>query len=225
MTTTTALDFVAVSADDEPAMREWYDLRRAVEDADLPGDPPLGWVLHKGMLRHPWPGTENLAFLARREGVLVGWLGLYLPQNENVEAATVEVQVAPAYRRQGVGRAIVAEARRQAADLGRNRLLCELTGPTAEAFATEHGARMVLADTQRRLDLTTVDDARLDGLLADAVAHSAGYSLLQWAGPTPEEHLPAVAALESRMTTEPRWTTCSGSRKSSTPTGCAAGTP
>ena len=202
MTTTTALDFVAVSADDEPAMREWYDLRRAVEDADLPGDPPLGWVLHKGMLRHPWPGTENLAFLARREGVLVGWLGLYLPQNENVEAATVEVQVAPAYRRQGVGRAIVAEARRQAADLGRNRLLCELTGPTAEAFATEHGARMVLADTQRRLDLTTVDDARLDGLLADAVAHSAGYSLLQWAGPTPEEHLPAVAALESRMTTD-----------------------
>ena len=49
------------------------------------------------------------------------------------------MQVAPAYRRQGVGRAIVAEARRQAADLGRNRLLCELTGPTAEAFATEPG--------------------------------------------------------------------------------------
>ena len=60
----------------------------------------------------------------------------------------------------------------------------------------------MLADTQRRLDLTTVDDARLDGLLADAVAHSAGYSLLQWTGPTPDEHLPAVAALESRMTTD-----------------------
>ena len=198
----TMLEFAQVAADDEAALREWYDLRRAVEAVDLPGDPPIGWALLIGMLRHPWPGTENLAFLARRDGVLVGCLGLSLRQTENVDTATVEVQVAPAYRRQGIGRAIVAEAKRRAADLGRTRLLSELTGPAAEAFATEHGARMVLADTQRRLDLTTVDNPRLDDLLADAVAHSAGYSLLQWTGPTPEEHLPAAAALESRMTTD-----------------------
>lgn len=198
----TKLDFVPVAADDEAALREWFDLRRAIGEADLPGDPPLGWALHTGMLRHPWPGTENQAFLVRRDGVLVGWLGLYLPHTENVEAAAIEVQVATAYRRQGVGRAIVAEAKRRVADLGRKRLLCELTGPAAEAFAAQHGARMVLADTQRRLDLTTVDDARLDALLADVVTHSAGYSLLQWTGPTPEEHLAAVAALESRMTTD-----------------------
>ena len=202
MTSTATLTFDRVTADDEAALREWFDLRRAVEAVDLPGDPPIGWALLTGMLRHPWPGSENLTFLARRDGVLVGWLGISLPQSENVDTATVEVQVAPAYRRQGVGRALVTEARRRAAELGRNRLLTELTGPAAEAFATEHGARRVLADTQRRLDLTTVDDARLDGLLADAVAHSAGYSLLQWTGPTPDEHLAAVAALESRMTTD-----------------------
>ena len=200
--TTMTLEFVPVAADDEAALREWFDLRRAIGAVDLPGDPPIGWALHTGMLRHPWPGTENQAFLVRREGVLVGWLGLFLPHTENVEAATIEVQVAATHRRQGVGRAIVAEAKRRVADLGRTRLLCEVTGPAAEAFATGRGARMVLADTQRRLDLTTVDDERLDGLLADAVAHSAGYSLLQWTGPTPEEHLAAVAALESRMTTD-----------------------
>jgi GNAT superfamily N-acetyltransferase len=179
---TATLTFDRVTADDEAALREWFDLRRAVEDVDLPGDPPIGWALHSGMLRHPWPGTENRAFLARRDGVLVGWLGLYLPHTENADSAGVDVKVAPAYRRQGVGRAIVAEAKARALDLGRTRLLSELTGPAAESFATEHGARMVLADTQRRLDLTTVDDARLDRLLADAVTHSA--------------------ALESRMTTD-----------------------
>ena len=121
---TATLTFDPVTADDEAALREWYDLRRAVEAVDLPGDPPIGWALLIGMLRHPWPGTKNLAFLARRDGVLVGWLGLYLPQTENVDTATVEVQVAPAYRRQGVGRAIVAEARRRAADLGRSRVCC-----------------------------------------------------------------------------------------------------
>ena len=199
---TATLTFDKVQADDDTTLREWFDLRRAVQDADLPGDPALGWALHAGMLRHPWPGSENQVFLARRDGVLVGWLGLSLPQTENLDTVTVDIEVGPAYRRQGVGRAMLAEARRLAVELGRGRLLSEVSGEAGEAFASAHGARRVLADTQRRLDLADADDARLDDLLADAVAHSAGYSVLQWVGATPEEHLAAVAALESRMTTD-----------------------
>ena len=80
----------------------------------------------------------------------------------------------------------------------------------------------MLADTQRRLDLTTLDAGRLDALWAEATSHSAGYSLLQWVGATPEEHIQAVAALESRMTTDApmddlQW-------RSSTPTATAAAT-
>ena len=199
---TATLAFDRVRADDDAALREWFDLRRAVQDADLPGDPALGWALHAGMLRHPWPGSENRVFLSRRDRVLVGWLGLGLPQTENLSTVTVDIEVDPAYRRQGVGRAMLAEARRLAVEIGRGRLVSEVSGAAGAAFAYAHGARRVLADTQRRLELAEVDDARLDGLLADAVTHSAAYSLLQWVGPTPEEHLAAVAALESRMTTD-----------------------
>ncbi len=200
--TTATLTFDPVRADDDTALREWYDLRRDVQEADLPGDPGLGWALHAGMLRHPWPGSENRVFLARRDGVLVGWLGLGLPQTENLGTMTVDVEVGPAHRRQGIGRAMLAEARRHAGELGRERLVSEVSGKAGEAFASTHGARRVLADTQRRLELAEVDDARLDDLLTDASAHATGYSVLQWVGATPDEHLAAAAALESRMTTD-----------------------
>jgi GNAT superfamily N-acetyltransferase len=200
--TTATLTFTRVQPDDEAAIRTWFDLRQEVQDHDLPDEPAIGWALHAGMLRHPWPGSENQAYLVHRDGALVGWLGLGLPLTENIGTATVDVQVAPVYRQQGIGRAMLSEAIRQARSLGRDRLVLEVTGAAGEAFAAAHGARRALADTQRRLHLTTELDAQLDDLLADAVAHADGYSLLQWMGPTPDEHLSGVAALESRMTTD-----------------------
>jgi GNAT superfamily N-acetyltransferase len=200
--TTATLTWSRVQADDEAALRAWYDLRRQVEEHDLPGDPEMGWCRHVGQLRHPWPGTEVRAFLAHQEGELVGWFGCSLPLTENRDTAYIELQVHPAHRRRGVGRALLAEARARLLELGRRRVIGGITGPVGEAFAAGLGARAVLADTQRRLDLTTVEADRLDALWDEATSHSTGYSLLQWVGATPEEHIQAVAALESRMTTD-----------------------
>jgi len=200
--TTATLSCSRVQADDEAALRAWYDLRRQVEEHDLPGDPEFGWSRHVGQLRHPWPGTEVRAFLAHQDGELVGWFGFSLPLTENRDAAYLELQVHPAQRRRGVGRALLAEVRARVLDLGRRRVIAGVTGPVGEAFAAGFGARAVLADTQRRLDLTALDADRLDALWAEATSHSSGYSLLQWVGATPEEDIEAVAALESRMTTD-----------------------
>jgi GNAT superfamily N-acetyltransferase len=121
---------------------------------------------------------------------------------ENRDTAYLELQVHPANRRRGVGRALLAEVRARVLEHSRRRVISGLTGPGPEAFAAGVGARPVLADTQRRLDLTTLAAGCLDALWAEATSHSAGYSLLQWVGATPEEHIQAVAALESRMTTD-----------------------
>jgi RimJ/RimL family protein N-acetyltransferase len=54
----------------------------------------------------------------------------------------------------------------------------------------------------RRLDLSAVDTAVHDELLADARAHAAGYTLLQWTSPIPDEHLAGCAVLEGKMSTD-----------------------
>ena len=172
--TTATLSCTRVQADDEAALRAWYDLRRQVEEHDLPGDPEIGWSRHVGQLRHPWPGTEVQAFLAHQDGELVGCFAVTLPLTENRDTAYLELQVHPAHRRRGVGRALLAEVRARVLEHGRRRVISGLTGPGPEAFAAGVGARAVLADTQRRLDLTTLDPDRLDALWAEATAHSHG---------------------------------------------------
>jgi hypothetical protein len=47
--------------------------------------------------------------------------------------------------------------------------------------------------------VSTLDWPRLDGLLADGRARAAGYRVVRWLGATPEEFVPDVAYLDSRL--------------------------
>src|SRR4029079_7667661 len=51
-------------------------------------------------------------------------------------------------------------------------------------------------------DLTTVDVAAHDALLADARAHAGDYALVQWSSPMPDDHLADRAVLEGKMSTD-----------------------
>jgi GNAT superfamily N-acetyltransferase len=68
-------------------------------------------------------------------------------------------------------------------------------GPTA--FARAMGMQSALAEVRRRLDIATIDRAALDGMLAQARAASAGYSLVRWGGFVPAELRAGVAVLDS----------------------------
>jgi hypothetical protein len=52
------------------------------------------------------------------------------------------------------------------------------------------------------LTVSDLDDDHLASLRADAIAHSRGYSLVQWQGAAPAELLDDLAALMSRMSTD-----------------------
>jgi hypothetical protein len=67
------------------------------------------------------------------------------------------------------------------------------------AFATGHGARSGLVDVRRRLDVTSLDEAALDRLLAAAWERAEGYSLVRWYGAAPEAFVDDVAYLDSRL--------------------------
>ena len=61
------------------------------------------------------------------------------------------------------------------------------------------GAQEALGDVRRRLDVTRLDQPRLDDSLAEAYRRAAGYRLVRWRGAAPEEYVADVAYLEGRL--------------------------
>lgn len=193
---------------DDLAIEHAYALRAAINAADLPDFPPLCRQRFLGQLRHPMPGEEDRYALAYLDGRAVGYLSIELPQLENTENASVSIEVLPEHRRRGVGRALYEYALRTLRELGRRRLTSHsvdvLPGQSprenpAAAFAASIGAKNALVDVRRRLDVTTLDQPRLDELLADGWRRADGYSLVRWTGSAPDEYLDDIAYLDGRL--------------------------
>ncbi|MFC7549722.1 GNAT family N-acetyltransferase [Plantactinospora sp. GCM10030261] len=203
-----SIDIVALDPPDEATVEQAYQVFAAGIRAETPDFPPLTRQTYAAALRNPAPGYRILRFVARLGGVASGYLEVQLPELDNVDNAAVELYTHPEHRRRGVGRALLDHARRVVNGLGRKRI----TGMTVVAlpggafrdaagqhFASGSGAVSALAEVRRRLEVPTVDQAVLDRSLIEAYRHAAGYSLLRWQDPTPDEYLADVAYLESRL--------------------------
>jgi GNAT superfamily N-acetyltransferase len=166
---------------------------RAADDPDMPVMPPrifLGW-LQTGFM-----GEPRETWLLEDAAGVGGWYLLELPDRDNTHLSFLEVEVAPGRRRHGLGTALLRHAAGRAITGGR-RLLngYAVAGSPGEAFARSSGAAQGLNEIRRVLDTGALSPERMAGLRDAAQAASAGYSLVSWAGPTPEEHLDQVAKL------------------------------
>jgi GNAT superfamily N-acetyltransferase len=203
------MDIAVVPMDpaDPVATEQAYAISAETTAADLPDFPPLCRQQFFGRLRHQLPSVRFEWALAHALGQPVGLLRLELPQQDNLDNASVDLEVHPAHRRRGVGRALHAHAVTRLRELGRKWLsgtAVEVTGGTPEsdpgtAFATAMGASCALVDVRRRLDVTRLDEAALDAMLAASRPHASGYRLVQWQGRAPEEYVGDVAYLDGRL--------------------------
>jgi GNAT superfamily N-acetyltransferase len=168
------------------------------EMPDIPFFTPAEYAVRIGK---PRPGHLSEHYLGFLDGVPVGLLELAMPQHDNREAVYVDLIVLPDHRRQGVGRALWELAVRRTREMGRRHLIGPTTQsrPDGAAFATAVGAIPGLAELRSRLDLTTLDEALLPALLADAWTHAQGYQLIQWVGMPADDIIDDVAYLESRL--------------------------
>ncbi|MDQ2790698.1 MAG: GNAT family N-acetyltransferase [Pseudonocardiales bacterium] len=203
------LSLAPVEPSDEDAIRQWYELRSAVVSADAPDDPPPCWVYELGSFRHPPASEIQAVWVARVGGSVVGGCCLDLPMLDNQHNAHGEILVAPEHRRRGIGRALLAHLRAEAARQRRVRLVFWVEQPLDPAapdpagqFAAVSGARPALFQTLRRLDVGSVEPAMLARLNEQARVKSQGYSLVQWVGSTPQRWLDDIAYLEGRMSTD-----------------------
>lgn len=194
------------------AADRWHQVEAACSDADyvaMPADP----------VQAVYERIEN----ARSDEHQELWLGscgehpiaigsLNLPMLDNVTTAGVEVLVHPAFRRRGYGQSMLSHVIEQAAAHGRHRLIADVCEPlprgesaeksAGQLFAAAAGATPVTSEIRRMLTISDLNDADLDRLRTDAIAHSGGYSLVQWEGAAPAELVDDLAALMALMSTD-----------------------
>jgi GNAT superfamily N-acetyltransferase len=184
---------------------------RAVDDPE--GDPPFSLALFSAHLAYGWSCDPTEVWFVPEDspvgdgqgGGVAAFCRLMLPDLENRDRAFMTLTVHPAFRRRGLGRALLRHAGRRAEANGRSVLdFNVLQGSAGEAFARRLDTEVGLVDARRFLDLRKVQASRFATLRAEAAGHAAGYSLISWTGVTPEEELGRVAGVFNAMNDAPR---------------------
>ena len=189
------------------AFDEWFDVWRRIDGEIWPDLP--GWQRAERLGRALDEGPEeHRCLVARRRNELLGVADFETYRWENQHVARLNVRVLPAYRRQGVGTAIVEAAARLAQAEGRTELggsdetpvrtgFVDAAGP----FARHLGFSPALPMVRRTLRLP-LSPERARQLREDPRAAPAGYDLLTWTDRWPDEYLADRCEFGRRMSTD-----------------------
>jgi GNAT superfamily N-acetyltransferase len=194
------------AATDSARLRACFEMTLAGWPVDHPGEPAWGFDAFAGKWARGFDTAPRQTWLATDDaGEPAGGYLLRLPDAENTSMAFCNLIVAPAARRAGAGRALLAHCAGQARRAGRLRLAATvLDGSPGAAFAAAVGARGGIAEVVRVLTIDPAFPGRLSELRSAAEKHSAGYSLLSWRAPAPAEYLDQLARLHGAMADAPR---------------------
>jgi len=199
---------------DPDVTRACHAVHVAAHDLDDPdGDPPFSLALYSALMARNWSCDPVEAWYAPADELgaasqdiqVAGFYRLALQDLENRGRAFVSPTVHPAFRRRGIGGALLRHAAQRAKADGRTELDSVVPqGSAGDAFAQKLGAAPGIVDARRILDLRKVQASRFAELRADAAGHAKGYSLVSWTGRTPEEELGRVAGVMNAMNDAPR---------------------
>ncbi len=177
----------------------------------LPDDPPIALEDHLQRYRnipdfvdvpmHVVWSPDGSQMLALEQSQI-------LNMEENRHISQFSIDVLPAYRRQGLGRRLLACAVQSAQDAQRTLMLAETSEriPAGEAFMQRYGAAKGLEAHTNQLELANLDRGLLDAWVQRAQSSAAGFELGLWDGPYPEERIGEIARLIEVMNQEPRGT-------------------
>jgi GNAT superfamily N-acetyltransferase len=180
---------------DEKTARACYEVMLAAQKADDPVEPPMSQGVFDYWFLHGWDRTPGEAWAAAQDdGTVVGYYRIDLPDLENLDEATGGPTVHPAVRRRGIGRELLRHAGGRATVHGRTRFGAVATvGSDGDAFAQAAGARLDLAEVRRIQYLREIPPGTIASLRAPAEKAAAGYSLVSWDGPVPDEYCGPLA--------------------------------
>jgi GNAT superfamily N-acetyltransferase len=186
------MDITVLRPDDTGSLSTAYAVRAAAASHDVPGEPAPCWFQFQGRAQVPRSGFEQRLYLLRDGADVVGGYRLEFPMLENLDAAVLELLVAPRHRGVGAGRKLLEHAGRLAREAGRGRLVLDAHSPlppepagATAAFLEAVGARPLVDFTWHRLELDETTTEGYGHLLKDAEGRSTRYETVSWMNEAP----------------------------------------
>jgi GNAT superfamily N-acetyltransferase len=199
-TSTATLAISALDGRDPAAVEAAYQIVRTARAHDIPDLAPPCRHRFGLQFTNAWPGYDMRYWIAHDGPTVLGYLELDMSTMDNLESGSIDVTVAPENRRRGIGTALYHHGVEFLRGQGRTRAFGFVPEGTAgAAFGPAVGLTNAMDDVRRRLDLSTVDEAEHDELLADAWGRAAGYSVVTWTTRAPGELVDDIARLDSRL--------------------------
>jgi GNAT superfamily N-acetyltransferase len=198
---------VRLDGADDDGLRGCHEVHKAAQAVDDPHEPPMSLGVYRVWLFRGWDSNPGEVWFVPGEqaGQVVAVYRLDLPDMEDKDRGFLLPTVHPAARRAGIGRELLRHAAGRAAANERTVLGGVAVQDSAgEAFARRVGAKLGLIEARRLLDLRAVPAGQFTRLREEAAARAAGYTVVTWAGPTPEEYLGRVADAFNAMNDAPR---------------------
>ena len=184
-----------------------YEVHRSAHLADEPHEPPMSAGAFGMVLAEGWEGIPGEVWVVPGDttGTVMAYYRLDLPDLENTDRAFAQPTVHPAVRRRGIGRELVRHAAQRTADNERSILdSFVLEDSSGDAFAAAIGAKLSLEEVRRVQDLRAIAPGTVASLRETAARAAAGYSLVTWTGPVPDEHCDQVAGVFNAFNDAPR---------------------
>lgn len=188
----------------QPLVESWHRLRTATDLELEPNVPPAP-------LDEAWAFSRPDDLLARQTWLtvdgdtVIGAALLELPLLDNPHLAMLDVRVDIGRRRAGVASSMIRLAAQAAHDTGRRTILVEaLDGTPGAAACAALDGHPALGSTSSTLRVAELDRGLVDRWIKRRGDRAAGYSLVRWIGPCPEDLLKSFAQLRDAMETAPK---------------------
>lgn len=186
------MDITELRPDDTESLSAAYAVRAAAASHDLPDEPTPCWYQFRGRAQLHRSGFRQRLHLLWDGADVIGGYRLEFPMLENLDAAVLELLVAPPHRERGAGRELLDHAIGQVREAGRRRIVLEAHSPlppeppgAATSFLQAVGAQQLVDFTWHRLELHETSMEEFGPVLKAAEERSNRYETVSWVDEAP----------------------------------------